>query len=139
MLGLLNPITVTPDYRLIAGLHRLEAVKLLGWDEVEVNVLDLDSLDAELAEIDENLIRNELHYIERGEQLKRRKEIYELKYPETRKGQYGHKGNETIKAENDTMTFSEDTSQKANLSQRTIQREIQKAECLDPKVKEAII
>ena len=29
--GLMNPITVTQDNTLIAGLHRLEAVKLLGW------------------------------------------------------------------------------------------------------------
>ena len=60
VLGLLNPITVTPNHKLIAGLHRLEAVKMMSWDEVDVNVLDLDSLVAELAEIDENLIRNDL-------------------------------------------------------------------------------
>ncbi len=29
--GLLNPITVDPDHALIAGLHRLEATKRLGW------------------------------------------------------------------------------------------------------------
>ena len=34
-LGLLNPIIITEDNTLIAGLHRLEAVKKLGWAEVE--------------------------------------------------------------------------------------------------------
>ena len=34
-LGLLNPITVDKDHFLIAGLHRLEAVKLLEWRSVE--------------------------------------------------------------------------------------------------------
>ncbi len=29
--GLLNPITIDPDHTLIAGLHRLEAAKRLGW------------------------------------------------------------------------------------------------------------
>ena len=33
--GLVNPITVDVDHRLVAGLHRLEAAKLLGWTQVE--------------------------------------------------------------------------------------------------------
>jgi hypothetical protein len=36
-------------------------------------------------EINETLSRNELTVMERGEFFKRRKEIYEAKYPETRK------------------------------------------------------
>ena len=55
--GLINPITVDQEYTLIAGLHRLEAARRLGWTEIECNVSDLDGLLAELAEIDENLIR----------------------------------------------------------------------------------
>ena len=33
--GMMNPITVTADHTLIAGLHRLEAAKRLGWTEIE--------------------------------------------------------------------------------------------------------
>ncbi len=49
--GLLNPITVDQDYTLIAGLHRLEAAKLLGWTEIECTVSGLEGLEAELAEM----------------------------------------------------------------------------------------
>lgn len=84
--GLINPITVDQEYTLIAGLHRLEAAKLLGWAEIKCTVSDLDGLLAQLAEIDKNLIRRGLDYIEEWEQLARRKEIYEKPYPETQQG-----------------------------------------------------
>ena len=81
--GLLNPITLTEDYTLIAGLHRLEAVKLLGWTEIECTITDLEGLSAELAELDENFARANLSPLEMGDLLKRRKDIYEELYPET--------------------------------------------------------
>ena len=85
-LGLLNPVTVDSENNLIAGLHRLEAVRTLGWDEVECTVSSLEGLQAELAEIDENFVRNGLSAIEYGEMLLRRKEIYEALHPETKAG-----------------------------------------------------
>lgn len=74
--GLLNPITLTKDYTLIAGLHRLEAVKLLDWTEIECTITDLEGLSAELAELDENFARANLSPLEIGELYKRRKGIY---------------------------------------------------------------
>ena len=65
-IGLLNPITLTRDYTLVAGLHRLEAVKLLGWTEVECTITDLNGLTAELAELDENFARTNLSPLEVG-------------------------------------------------------------------------
>ena len=75
-IGLLNPITLTGDYTLIAGLHRLEAVKLLGWTEVECVITELEGLAAELAEIDENFARANMSPLEICELYKRRKDIY---------------------------------------------------------------
>ena len=84
--GLLNPITIDPNHTLIAGLHRLEAAKRLGWTDIECTVYGLQGLQAELAEIDENVVRTALSTMEYGELLERRKEIYESLYPETKAG-----------------------------------------------------
>jgi hypothetical protein len=50
-LGLLHPIVVRPDGRLIAGERRLRAARLLGWTEIAARVVDLDAvIRGELAE-----------------------------------------------------------------------------------------
>src|SRR5271163_2769512 len=56
--GLLHPIVVTPEGRLIAGQRRLEACRLLGWTEIPVTVVDL--LQAARGEAHENLVRKDL-------------------------------------------------------------------------------
>jgi len=90
--GLMNPITVQAieeipgKFHLIAGAHRVEAAKKLGWLSIEANVVNLDALRSELAIIDENLIRNELTVLERGEHLLRRKTIYEVMNPTAKAG-----------------------------------------------------
>lgn len=151
-IGLLNPITVTKKHRLIAGAHRLAACKKLGWKEIECNVMELDGLKAELAEIDENLVRHSLSHIEEGEQLLRKKEIYEMLYPETKKG--GDRKSEKIKAKklrfdfqtksnvsedsaptSPKRTFVEDSAEKMNLTPRSVQQKIQIARDLTPEVK----
>lgn len=53
--GLLHPIVITPDNRLIAGQRRLEAARQLGWSRIPVRVVDIDA--AAHAEADENIIR----------------------------------------------------------------------------------
>jgi len=135
-IGLLNPVTITEDKRLVAGLHRIEAYKLLGKTEIEATVVSLDELDAELAQIDENLIRNELTVLERAEQLKRRKEIYEAKYPESKSYVIGGKIRQN--SANEIISFARDTASKIGVSPRTVQHEVQIAEDLADEVKEAI-
>lgn len=150
-IGLLNPITVTKKHRLIAGAHRLAACKKLGWQEIECNVMELDGLKAELAEIDENLVRHSLSHIEEGEQLLRKKEIYEQLYPETKKG--GDRKSEKIKVQNlqfdfqdrpnvsaessvtSQKSFVEDSAEKMQVSPRRVWQKIQVARDLTPEVK----
>lgn len=136
-IGLLNPITVTPDHTLIAGSHRLEAAKLLGWAEVECTVCKVSGLLAELAEIDENMVRTNLSPIEFGDLLLKRKQIYETLHPETKNG--GDRRSEEIrtsKCRSDTVkSFVKDTADKLGVSPRTVERQIQIAKNLTPEAK----
>jgi len=75
LLGQLQPIVINQDYTLLAGLHRLEAAKLLGWETIKAEVISGSQLEDELIEIDENLIRNDLTVLEQAELLQRRNEI----------------------------------------------------------------
>src|ERR1035438_6405455 len=56
--GLLHPVVVTPEGRLIAGQRRLGACRLLGWAEVPVTVVDL--YQAARGEAHENFVRKDL-------------------------------------------------------------------------------
>jgi N6-adenosine-specific RNA methylase IME4 len=53
--GLLHPVVVTPDRKLIAGERRLKACTALGWKKVPVTVVDLDEIV--YGEHDENFVR----------------------------------------------------------------------------------
>ena len=138
--GLLNPITITADHTLIAGCHRLEAAKLLGWTEIECTVCDVSGLLAELAEIDENFVRVKLSPIEFGDLLLRRKEIYEELHPETKHG--GDRKSDEIKIakcqHDSAKSFVKDTAEKLGVNPSTVHRELQTAKNLTPEAKEII-
>ena len=142
--GLLNPITVDSSYTLIAGLHRLEAVKLLDWTEIECTVCDIDSIRAELAEIDENVIRRSLTNTEVSGLLARRKKLYETLHPETiARNRPGHvnnhqSSNDNVSLEPKVKSFVEDTAEKLGVSTRTIERHLWLAEHLAPKAKKSL-
>lgn len=65
-LGLLQPITVSPDGMLVCGLRRLAAVRQLGWTTVRVWVRTgiSDDVTALLAEQDENTVRADYTWTE---------------------------------------------------------------------------
>ena len=73
---LINPITIDGNYNLIAGYHRLLAFQTLGKETIPA-IIQEESNDTfnELLEIDENLLRNELDYIEEADHLVRREEL----------------------------------------------------------------
>lgn len=139
-IGLLEPLIVRENRTLVAGRHRLEALRILGWTMAPVRVVCLSDLDAELAEIDENLIRNELNLLERAEHLARRKEIYEAIHPEARHGASGGwHNNKGASLEKDTLSFSSDAAAKLNVSPRTVRRDVKIGTSIADDVRDWII
>jgi ParB-like nuclease domain len=71
-IGLQVPLTVVERggrYLLIAGRHRLEALRVIGEERVPVRVVDFDDIEARLWRISENLHRTELSALARSEQI----------------------------------------------------------------------
>lgn len=89
-IGLQTPITVTVDEHtgeatLIAGAHRLEAARRLGWDEIAAHcVTGWSENDARQWEIAENLHRAELTVLERDEHVAEWIKIEEVKIKEAK-------------------------------------------------------
>ena len=138
-IGLLQPICINEQNILVAGLHRLEACKLLEYDEIECNVLNFeDGNKQRLAEIDENLIRNDLTAKELSDWLIERKRVYELIYPETKKGASGGwHNNKGINIENaesalSSESFVENTSKAMGKSKRVVSELLQIGKNITP-------
>lgn len=118
--GLLNPISVTPGGELVAGRHRLEACRSLGWADVPSTVVAVDDANKlRLAEIDENLVRADLTELERGEHMAERKRVYEAMHPTAPRGRGG------ARRANDTVSFAADTAVRTGIDERTVQRDVQ--------------
>lgn len=141
-LGLLQPIVVTHAGALVAGRHRLEACRKLGLTWIDVNVVPegTDALTVELAEIDENLVRNDLTALEQAEHLARRKVIYEELYPETKHGGDRKSDGAKSKRQDDVLVpaFAQDAAAKTGKSERTIQRAVSVANAIPEPVRDAI-
>jgi uncharacterized ParB-like nuclease family protein len=135
--GLLNPITVceqpivendiaVPGYRLVAGAHRLEACRRLGLAEIAATIVDLPELKRQLAEVDENLAGPTLTKAERALFTRRRKEIYEVLHPETRRHVAGaHAANAAMGNASAKLApaFTADTAARTGQSERAVQRD----------------
>lgn len=136
-----QPIEVRKDkkgYRLIAGGHRLAAVRLLEWPFVEAFVYDATEDEARLAEIDENLVRHELNALDRATFLAERKQVYERLHPEAAKG--GNRGNQhTGGRQSETISFSQSTAERLGINKRTIEIAVSIATKLAADVRAQII
>ncbi|QLE59069.1 ParB N-terminal domain-containing protein [Nostoc sp. TCL26-01] len=136
--GLLNPITVDQQLNLIAGLHRLTACKLLGLEAIACNIVNYEYADqGRLAEIDENLIRNELEPLERSELWWERDQILERMGLRAKVGDNQHtlKAGETVSP---PLKRTVELAKEAGYSERTFQHGKQIAKGIHPEVKQLI-
>jgi len=125
-IGLQNPIGITKDRKLIHGRHRLEAYVLLQRKTIPAVVHDLDELHAELAEIDENIQRRQLSAAEEAKALARRKDIYLVLHPETKRGGApgAGKGKGSAARKSGKMSFIQDTAEKTGKAKRSVERDV---------------
>lgn len=136
--GLLNPITIDQNFNLIAGLHRLTACKLLKLKEIECNIVNYeDPAQARLAEIDENLIRNELTPLERGQLFLEREQIFQKLGLRAKAGDNQHtlKGGEMISRPPKT---NQEFAKEVGYSERSLQQDKQIARDIHPELQQII-
>lgn len=149
--GLCHPIAVraTPEgYALVSGLHRLEAFRILERETIPAILSTAANDDeAKLAEVMENLGRNELIALDRCHHLYDLKQVWERMYPHTK-----HGGDPATKAEmakrqslplgadgQEIFGFSRATAEKIGLSERAIRMDVKIWSGLVPTVRRQLI
>lgn len=136
--GLMNPIHVrrVPEdslhhkykYILIAGAHRLEAMKALGYKLIPAIILTESDAAARLIEVDENLVRRDLTIAERARLTILRKETYEALHPETA---HGGDRRSSRKVSDSTVTrFTADTAARTGRSERAVQQDARRGQMI---------
>lgn len=155
VVGLLAPIVLDPEGKVRAGEHRIQAALSLGWTTIPAIRKTLEGLRAELATLDENLVRHNGDALWRVEAYARRDELYRALHPEVGHGgarpgagrkssRHGGVLNSEPPAPAPTQetspapSFAADTAAKADVSVRSVQRHLGVARKIDPDVKEAI-
>ena len=138
-IGLRTPITVrnalrivggrpTPGCEIVAGRHRYEAAKSLGWEEIDAIVMEGDPEDAELWEIDENFARAELTDAQRADHHARREAIL------IKRGivSNGRGGDQTDKLS--VRSYATSAAADLGVDERTVRRDLRRGKKIDADV-----
>ena len=137
--GQIAPLLVRPEegragwYVLVVGAHRLEAARLEGWSDIEADIRHLTDDQAELVEIDENLIGPALTPLDRAIFIDARLKVWARLHPDrvsasedgALRPKRGRPANSTKFGEflgdtPPTMGFSAETASDLGLSEMTI-------------------
>jgi ParB-like chromosome segregation protein Spo0J len=121
---------------LVAGLHRLEAAKRLGWTGIECREAKGDEIDAALMEITENLHRADLSVIERAEQVAAWARLIKAKEERDEKLRHGAAVSEKKKGGRGKKGGTRQAARDLDLDERGIRR-AEKIAGISPAAKEA--
>jgi ParB family chromosome partitioning protein len=127
--GLLSPIRLRSSLELVCGLHRLVVHERLGRPEIDAIICDGDDVEIELDELEENLARKELTVLERARDERRRRDLYLLLHPQTRRGVAGATARRADKEQAKHVSFAETVALPGS-GARMVQQRIQVAEAL---------
>ena len=128
--GLLHPLVVDPEYRLLAGRRRFQAVTELGWDEVPITVTPTegDRLKAFRIAIDENLKRKPLTDPEVAIAIK---EYDELKRELEGSARQGERTDLTLLQRNKVPWTQQQTADDLGISRPAVVKAIKIAEAIE--------
>lgn len=142
--GQLQPIEVvaTGDrYRLVFGLHRLEAVRSLALTLIDAVVTDAETAAGEaelrLREILENVGQRPLTKLDRAVHLAAWKDVHEALHPVRGKREAGS-SLEEFQSAKFAQRFSEAVQQRLGLSSRSVQLAVFIARGIGPEIRERI-
>jgi ParB family chromosome partitioning protein len=146
--GITTPIIVAeagtenPMYRLLAGAHRLEAVRrLTPAGSIPARIARGDEAHLRLVEIDENLIRHELRPWDRAVFLVERKRVYDILHPEAKPGAKGRQvieNGQTAKLAVWAGSFSADTAERLGMGRRSVERAVSIVQSIAPALHDTI-
>ncbi|WP_444667153.1 ParB/RepB/Spo0J family partition protein [Cereibacter changlensis] len=117
---------------LMAGAHRLEVARRLGWEEIPAKVWTGATDDwALMMEIDDNLAGAEMNALDTAVFLATRKEVYERLHPETRRGVAGALARWDA-SEPGSVAFVQSTADKFGMTARQIYKIVAAGSALRP-------
>ncbi len=122
---------------LIAGAHRFAAAQKIGWARIKVVPFMGSVLEAELLEVEENLIRRELSPLDRAVFLAKHKDLYQKLHPQAKRGG-DRRSDQRLTMSLWSGGFEDTIRDRLNLSKATVNRSIRIAKYLPREVRDAI-
>lgn len=126
--GLINNPVVNKDYVLLAGERRIRACKLLGWEQIPVNMMDTRDAEHELnIEISENDDRKEFSKAERVDYMRRLWRIEQAKAAERQRAALKQNADtdREMFPERETGRAKDKTAAAFGISGKTMEKEMQ--------------